>query len=179
MEKEEYGIVIEYFPYGVPGSGKNKPVSILLVDDASDMSLLLAYPKHGVNLTQGQRVYIGSGKREEIGGIIGKADLSVLSEMSAEFLKNKVNEIVSKNEEFFINVINRLGPINIRLNAFELIPGIGKKLVEKISAERAKGPFKSFEDFNTRVGGINIKERIVERILQEFNNVDKYKLFTR
>ncbi len=180
MNKEEYGIVIEFFPFGIPNSGKNKPIAMLLVDDLTDLSLLWAIPKYNVTLSRGQRVYIGFGKRDEIGSVVGKADPSVLSEDSMQFLREKVREMVNNNEKYFIDILNRLGPVNIRLNAFELIPGIGRKLVEKIMEERNKSLFTSYEDFNKRTGApFNIAEKIVERIIDEFSNKDKYKIFTK
>jgi putative nucleotide binding protein len=180
MNKEEYGIVIEFFPFGIPNSGRNKPIAMLLVDDVTDLSLLWAIPKYNITLARGQRVYIGAGKRDEIASIVGRADPSVLGEAAMQFLKEKVKEMVISNEKYFVDILNKLGPINIRLNAFELIPGIGKKLAEKALEEKNKAPFTSYEDFNKRTGApFNIADKLAERILDEFANKDKYKLFTR
>ncbi|MEM4384695.1 MAG: DUF655 domain-containing protein, partial [Candidatus Caldarchaeum sp.] len=80
----------------------------------------------------------------------------------------------------FLDFINNSGMLTPRMHALELVPGIGKKMLQKFLAERDNASFTSFEDVKNRTGLPNPVEAIVKRIVQEIKNKDeKYRLFVR
>ena len=68
----------------------------------------------------------------------------------------------------------------IRLHQLELLPGVGKKHMLDILAQREKKPFESFKDLSTRVTLLPDPHKlIVERILEELKGESKYYIMTR
>ena len=176
MGKDEYAYVLEYLPFGLQDSKDRKATAIILTDS---LGLLLVALKKDVKVEPGMRVYIGENKREEVHHIIQRITPDKLNGNGLEMLNDKIHDIVSKNESNYIAIINRLGPINVRLHSLALIPGAGKKMVQKIIEERNKGEFKSYKDFDERVGFTSgITKSIEARIKEELENKDKYKIFT-
>ena len=92
-----------------------------------------------------------------------------------------VEEIVTRNEERFVDFFNEAQPITLRLHQLNLLPGIGKKLRNNLLEERDRRPFQSFSDLESRVSGLHgAKEDLVERILEELREDDlKYRTFVR
>ncbi len=176
MGKDEYAYVLEYLPFGLQDSKDRKATAIVLTDS---LGLLLVALKKDVKVEPGMKVYIGENKREEVHHIMQRITPDKLNGNGLEMLNDKIHEIVSQNEANYITIINRLGPINVRLHSLSLIPGVGKKIVQKIIEERNKGEFKSYNDFDERVGFTSgIAKSIEARIKEELENKDKYKIFT-
>ncbi len=176
MGKDEYGYVLEYLPFGLPDSKDRKPLAVILTDS---LGLLLVALKKDVKVDVGKNVYIGENKRDEVHHIIQRITPDKLSGSGLSELNQKIELIVKENEPKFIGIINKLGSVNIRLHSLNLLPGVGKKMVQKILEERNKEPFKSYEDFDERVGfSQNISNSIKERIMEELENKDKYHIFT-
>ncbi len=176
MGKDEYAYVLEYLPYGIADSKDRHPSAVILTDS---LSLLIAALKKNVTVEVGKRVYIGENKRDEIHHIIGRIAPTKLSEAGLDSLKEFVHKIVQENEKKYVGTINTLGPINVRLHALELIPGMGKKLTQKLLEERKKKPFESYVEIDERLQlSSNIMRNIEGRILEEMENKDKYKIFT-
>ena len=64
------------------------------------------------------------------------------------------------------------------MHQFQLLPGVGKKHMADILAERSKKPFASFTDISERVKLFpDPQKTIVRRILQELEGDEKYYLF--
>ncbi|MCL5420621.1 MAG: DUF655 domain-containing protein [Candidatus Parvarchaeota archaeon] len=176
MGKDEYAYVLEYLPFGLPDSKDRKAEAIILTDS---LGLLLVALKKDVAVEAGAKVYIGENKREEVHHIIQRTTPDKLNGNGMQMLTEKINSIVTENEEKYIGIINKLGSVNVRLHSLSLIPGVGKKMVQKILDERNKGEFKSYSDFDERVGfASGIARSIAERIEEELENRDKYKIFT-
>lgn len=176
--KDEYAIVLDFLPKGY---GYGKPEPIAQVIGTSFFTLLEVVPREGVVLKPGDKVYIGSGKREEIDHIKRRINYDKLTAFAKSELEETVKRIVEENEEKFVEFFNKAQPVTVRLHQLELLPGIGKKHMWEILEERKKEPFKSFEDIKTRVKLLpNPKELIIKRILMEIKGEDdKYKIFTR
>ena len=98
---------------------------------------------------------------------------------AAAEIEYAVEDIVDADERRFVDFYNEAGPITLRLHQLNLLPGIGKKLRNKILDERKRGPFESFDDVSERVGGLHRpKEVIVERIVEEIREEEmKYRRF--
>ncbi len=176
MGKDEYANVLEYFPYGMSDSKDRRPSAILLTES---LGLLLASIKKDGKVEVGKKVYIGEGKREDIHHIISRIPLSKVDEKGKELMNEILDKKIVEDEKKFVDVINRLGPINVKLHSLELIPGIGSKTLQRVISERVKKPFTSYDDINKRVElQFDIRRSIRERIISELNEVDKYRIFT-
>ena len=134
QRREKYGIVLDFLPHGHPLKGQRNPVAQVLGEDY--FVLLEVIPKKEVRLKQGDKVYLGPDKRDKIHHIIGKINLSELTQTAKMELEIYVGELVDLKKEFFISFFNKAGPITMRLHQLELLPGIGKKHMWKIIEER-------------------------------------------
>jgi putative nucleotide binding protein len=176
MGKDEYAYVVEYLPYGHADFKDRRPSVIILTDS---LALLLATLKKDVNVEISQKVYIGEGKRDQIHHIIGKITPDKLSETGLSKLKELLDQKIKEYEAKFVSIINALGPVNVRLHAVELIPGIGKKLMVRLLDERKKQQFSSYADINSRLGLTSgIEKYIEDRIMEEMAGDDKYRIFS-
>ncbi len=176
--KDEYAIVLDFLPKGY-GYGKPEPIAQVL--GTSFFTLLEVVPREGFVLKAGDKVYIGSGKREEIDHIKRRINYQKLTAFAKSELEQAVKRIVEENEQRFVDFFNKAQPVTVRLHQLELLPGIGKKHMWEILEERKKEPFKSFEDIKNRLKLLpNPKELIIKRILMEIKGEDdKYRVFVR
>ncbi len=93
-------------------------------------------------------------------------------------LEYAVKKIVDENEARFIDFYNTATPITTRLHSLELVPGVGKKHMWDIINARKIKKFESFEDLKNRIRLLpDPKKSIVQRILEEFDEKDRYNLF--
>ncbi|SNZ04233.1 putative nucleotide binding protein [Natronoarchaeum philippinense] len=117
-----------------------------------------------------ERVDIDELRRIEYGDLSGGAQSE---------LEYAVEDIVTENEQRFVDFYNEAQPITLRLHQLNLLPGIGKKLRNSILDERKRTPFESFEDLEDRVAGLHDpKDVLVERIIEEIREDDlKYRSF--
>ncbi len=177
MARDEYAYVLEYLPYGLAGSKDRRPSAIILTDSLG--LLLVALKKEAKPLEVGMKVYIGENKREEVHHIIERISPEKLNENGFMVLHEKLHEKVMENEKQYIEIINKIGPVNVRLHALSLIPGMGKKMVQKVVEERGKKPFESYQEMEDRLGAsYNAAKSIEDRIIEEMENKDKYRIFT-
>ncbi|MGB9634980.1 MAG: DUF655 domain-containing protein [Candidatus Micrarchaeia archaeon] len=175
-QMEEYAYILDFLPYGKPDDPRRQPVVQLIGE--SFFTLLEAYPKVGKTPGVGERTYVGKGDRDVIGSIRGRISYDELTSTSKNSLHEIIIKIIMAREKEFVDFINRCGPINIHVHQLELIPGIGKKLMQAILDERAKAPFQSFSDIEKRVHISRIPEFLAQRIEDELKK-SKYYLFVR
>ncbi|BEP18125.1 DUF655 domain-containing protein [Pyrofollis japonicus] len=179
---EEYAYVLDYLPMGNPSDKhpkhRTQPVVQLIGEDY--FLLLEALPRRGASLEVGERVYVGpiAEKRLKIFRVEAEIEYDDLTSFAKSMLPTIVEEIVRKKEKVFVEFFNIAGPINIRFHSLELLPGVGKKTVEKIIKAREREPFKSYEDIKERVH-IDPVKVITERIIEELKGGQKYYLFIR
>ncbi len=176
MPRDEYAYILEYLPYGMADSKDRRPSAIALTES---LGLLLVVLKKDVKVQPGQKVYIGEDKREEVHHIVERIPPDKLSSAGSLLLKERIHQIVIENEKKYVELINKLGPINVRLHAINLIPGMGKKTGQKVLSERTLKPFESYQEIKERVGLSTTMDKAIEdRIMEELYNKDKYKIFT-
>ena len=177
MEKEEYAIILDYLPHGYPLEGKMMPLAQAIGE--SKLVLLELIPRRGMSLEQGERVYIGDGKRDKIYYIFGRMKREKITESSKEQLQKFIEMIVKKREKEFVEFFNKSESINKRIHQLELLPGLGKKYMKEILEQRNKKAFESFEDIKKRIQSLPFPEKIVEkRIFQELTGEERHHLFT-
>ena len=181
-EKEEYGWVLDYLPYGSTDDRRPSYQKKPLVQAVGDKFFVLMelVPKDGMVPEIQSRVYIGEGDRDVIDHVktrIHFGDLSHGAQLELPFI---VEKCVEGQEERFVKFFNDAHPITTRLHMLELLPGIGKKLMWAIIDERKKGEFKNFADLHERVGGVHSPQKIVAHRIEEELKDDriKYRLFT-
>ncbi len=171
---ENYAWVLDYLPYGYHGKGD--PIVQGLGEE--QFVLMELIPKADVML--GERVYIGKGKRDKISHVKRMIKYNQLTSTAKTELLYVVMEAVKHQEERFVKFLNECPPITTRLHSLELLPGIRQKYMWRIIEEREKEKFKSFKDFEERIGKDPIK-MIAERIVMELSDdkKDKYYLFVK
>ncbi len=115
----------------------------------------------------GIRLYIGKDVPRNILRILRRINYDELTENAKLELEDVIQKIVQANEQRFVEFFNTCTPVSPRLHALELIPGIGKKSMQKILEEREKKPFESFKDLHERGGLSDPAKAITKRIMDE------------
>lgn len=115
----------------------------------------------------GIRLYIGKDVPRNILRILGRISYDELTENAKIELENIIQKIIQENEQRFVEFFNTCTPVSPRLHALELIPGIGKKSMQKILEEREKKPFESFKDLRERGGLSDPVKALTKRIMDE------------
>jgi putative nucleotide binding protein len=179
---EDYGHVLDYMPRGKPISSRGvyraEPI-IQLVGEAY-YTLLEATPRSGVDVTHGERVYVGKDRiRAKVSHIISRISYGDLTVTAKSELPVVLEEIVAKNEERYVYFFNNAQPVTPRMHSLELIPGIGKKFTRTILELRDRLAFSSFKDIKDRVQVPDPVRLIAKRVLEELSEEPKYRIFTR
>jgi putative nucleotide binding protein len=179
---EDYVHILDFLPQGRPGAPPSRREPTLMGIGEERFTLFELVPKSGVSFTIGDRCYVGKDveKRDIIQKIRARVDYHELTPAAHGELPFIIDDILSKDEERFVRFFNDAPAISVRFHALELLPGIGKKSVEHITAERRTAKFASFKDVEERAG-IQHPERIIrDRILKELQDPnEKYRIFTR
>lgn len=174
--KEEKCIVLDFLPHGYPDRRHAEPIAQVI--GTQFFTLLELIPREGVSLQQEEEVYIGEGKRDKIRFIKGQLDYNELTNQARSVLLETVENLVKVNEQHFVEFFNKGTIITPRMHQFQLLPGVGKKHLMDIIEERKKKPFESFEDLSRRVKlFLDPKKIIIQRIVEELQNDEKYYLF--
>jgi len=175
---EDFAWVIEYLPLGHAAAIKKEPMVQLL--GTRFFTMLEASVKPDAAIVIGQKVCVGKEGRNEVEHIKGRIKYEDLTNGAKEFLPNIVKNAVHEREKDFIDFLNKAKPISIRVHTLDLLPGIGRKTMEAILAEREKKPFEGFEDLKARVPSLSDPVGIfAHRILSELEGREKYYLFSK
>ena len=174
---EEYAYVLDYLPQGRPDGSHSKKEPLCYAIGETEFKLFELVPRPGANLMSGDRIYIGkdSSKRVAIDHVkrrVGSID--DMTSFAAGELAPVIEDIVKNNEDRFIRFFNNAQPISLKKHMLEELPGLGKKGTEAILGERAKEPFKNFDDLNSRVPQLKGAEKLVsERIVLEIKDQER------
>jgi putative nucleotide binding protein len=178
---EDYARILDHLPQGHPDQSKyhREPLAYALGED--EFKLFELVPKEGVDLSIGQKVFIGKDveQRMEILHVKRRVGFEELTTAAQKELPFVVQEVVKDKEEKFIGFFNKAQAITTRFHMLELLPGLGKKTMWAILEERKKGAFRSFADFEQRVPSVHHPEKLVgKRIEMEISDpTQKYRLF--
>ncbi|SDF66764.1 DUF655 domain-containing protein [Halorientalis regularis] len=178
--ERETGVVLDFLPHGRTEDDRpqyeKSPLAYVLTESDFDLFELRVDDDAGVQI--GDRIPVERGDDSPVQRIrsIEYGDLPSGARSELEYV---VEEIVTTNEDRFVDFYNDAQPITLRLHQLNLLPGIGKKLRNNILDERDRRPFQNFEDLEARVSGLhNPKEVLVERVLEEMREDDlKYRTF--
>jgi len=175
-EKEEKAIILDFLPHGYPLEGKMLPIAQAIGEE--HLTLLQLVPRRGVTLKLKEEVYIGPEKRDKIYYIYGRLPREKITETAKLQLQDFISKIIKEKEKKFVDFFNNAQPVNTRLHQLELLPGFGKKHTQAILKEREKKPFKNFEDIKKRIPNLPDPRKAIEkRILQELEEIERYRLF--
>ncbi len=178
---EDYARILDYLPQGLPDERmfRREPAAYALGED--QFKLFELVPKPGINLSVGDRVYIGKDLdlRQEILHVKKRISYNELTHAAQSELPEIIMTIIRANEPRFVQFFNEAQAITTRFHMLELLPGLGKKTMWGIIEERKKGPFKDLADLTARVSLAHQLEKLVaKRIEEELANPEqKYRLF--
>ncbi|MEK6958885.1 MAG: DUF655 domain-containing protein [archaeon] len=179
MTTEENAIVLDFMPTGK--SSSSKPEALAQVIGKDYFTLLEVVAKPGVNLTVGEQIYVGKETREKIDLIKGRIMYKDLTSNSVAEIEDVLAKMVVDNKEKFLNFLNNSRAISLKRHQLQLLPGMGQKHMLLMLDERAKKPFTTLEEVQTRVKGApDPIKAIVKRIIEELEGPeDKHYLFVR
>lgn len=174
--KDDFAIILDFFPHGKPGDRKAEPVAQSIGEKL--FTLLEIVIKEGKEGKVGDRVYIGEGKWDVVKYIRGRIKYNMLTNFAKGELEGVIQNLVKRDEARFVDFFNKAMPLTTRSHTLELLPGIGKKHLWQILSQRKAEPFKSFEDLQKRVEMLpDPKKMIVKRIISELEEKDRHRLF--
>jgi putative nucleotide binding protein len=177
--KDEYAIVLEFLPHGYPLE-KYVGRAVAQAIGEKNLTLLALVPRRGVTLEIGEKVYIGEGKRDKIGFILGRLQREKLTEAAKSQLQAFIENVVKEREGEYVQFFNKAEAINKILHQIELLPGLGKKHMREILKQRQEKEFESFEDMRKRIPNLPDPQKVIERrIIKELTNIERYNLFIR
>ena len=180
--REEKAIVLDFLPNGYPFEDRPgaRKMPIVQALGKEYYALLELVAKREVQLSPGNEIYIGEGKREQIHHIVGKLPMHKLTPTARQELEFVIKDIVDKDQEKFVDFFNKAQPLSTRMHQLELIPGLGKKHMWEIIDAREAKPFANFDDLKARVKLMpDPKKAIIRRILRELSGSEKYFIFVR
>ncbi len=173
--KDENAIILDIIEDNSNSFRKNNTIQAL---GTKTYSILELIAKDGVELSIGDTVYIGDGKREEIQFIKRALYPDKLTGTAKSELLFTIMDIIDERSEEYINFFNIAGPITIRKHAFELIPGVGKKHVADLIKIRETKKFESFKDISQRVPFLPEPQKsLANRILEEIEGKTEHNFF--
>ncbi|MFP4116980.1 MAG: DUF655 domain-containing protein [Candidatus Aenigmatarchaeota archaeon] len=176
-KKDENGIVLDFMPEGKMSDSRSEPTAQVLGDKY--FSLLEVILRDGVEVEEGEKVYIGDGKRDKVKYIKKSITVPDLSTVGKEELDERLDELIEENEDMFVEFFNNAGPITPRMHQLEALPSVGKKHMWNVLDERKVEEFESLEDLKDRVPLLPDPEKIIkERIMDELDGEVKHYLFT-
>ncbi|MFP4038464.1 MAG: DUF655 domain-containing protein [Candidatus Nanohaloarchaea archaeon] len=178
MGKDEYLKVLDFLEHGKSNEREERVAQGI---GKEYYTLLEVVMREDVRPKGGEEIYIGDGDREDVEFIKARIGFDELTGNAKNELKYVLDAMISENEEEFVEFFNNATPVTPRRHAFELLPGIGSKHMQKLLDEREKEEFESFKDIDDRVPSLpDPKETIRKRIIQELKGEDvRTRLFTQ
>jgi len=177
---EATGVVLDFLPHGRTSDDRPQyekdPLGFVL--DYDDFTLYEFIAESDANVSIGDRIDVAS---DEFVRRYSEIEYDELPGGAQSELAYVIEDIVEEQQQRFVDFYNDAQPITLRLHQLNLLPGIGKKLRNNILDERKRQPFESFEDLESRIGGLhNPKEVLVDRVMEELREDDlKYRIFVR
>lgn len=178
--KEEYAIVLDFLKHGYSEDSRSfhqrEPIVQAIGKD--HFVLLELVPVQGISLKPNDEVYIGEGERAHVSYIKGILKSEKLTQTAKSELPHIITKLVDTKEEWFVKFFNTCGSVSLRAHQLELLPGVGKRHASEMLRAREEQPFESFEDIKARVKSVpNPKKLVIDRIIKELGDGDRYKLF--
>ena len=174
---EEHAVVLDYLPTGKSYSPNPEPLVQLLGE--SRFTLLEAVPK-STDVKIGELVYLGKGDRDKVSLIKSRIGYADLTEVAKGELPKAIYDIIKRDEKKYIDFFNNASPLNIRMHALELLPGVGKKHLMSIIKAREEAKFESFDDISKRVPLLQDPAKLLtDRVIAELKGESRIYILTR
>jgi putative nucleotide binding protein len=174
-DKDEYIKVLDFLEHGRSGE-KDEPTAQGI--GTENFNLLEVVMREGERPKGGEELYIGEGERDKVKYIKTKLEYDDLTGSARSELKYVLDALINEKEDEFVEFFNEATPVTPRRHAFELLPGIGNKHMQRLLDEREKGDFESFEDIKERVSSLPEPKKVVkDRIIEELKGDVKTNLF--
>ncbi len=176
---EEYAYVLDCISRGKSRTvrGRDGIIVTALGEDRLTLLEILGVPNSTFDV--GERIYIGKEGRTKVLSVLGKMNYENISINAQNELDITVENIVTENEQRFIEYLNNAQPLTPRIHALELIPGIGKTYMKIMLEERDKKKFANFEDLQNRVGLKDPIKQISKRIMEEITGETRMNFFVK
>lgn len=177
---ESFARVLDDLPNGRPGDRGFHREPIAIAVGESELKLLELVPRPAARLALGARIPLVSteGVPSPIDHVRRRIGFDELTAAARSELAPALAQIVRTYPEKYLRFFNEAQPISRRAHLLELLPGIGKRTMETILAERRRAPFSSFEDLNARAHLKSSEKLVVGRIEQELIGAeDNYRIF--
>lgn len=176
---EEHAYVLDFNPRGKSSTVRGRGGVIVTAIGEDRLTLLEILGVENSTFDVGEKIYIGKEGRTKVMSVLGKMEYEKISSSSQTELPAVVENIVTTNEEKFVEYLNNARPLTPRIHALELIPGIGKTYMKTMLEEREKQKFASYEDLQERVGFKEPIKHITERIIDEITGESRMNLFVK
>ena len=165
---EDYAYILDYLPQGRTDKRSFKREALAYALGEEEFKLFELTPKDDVNLTIGEKVYIGKDveMRDAILHVKRRVRYDDLTNAAQNELPLVIQEIVASREKDFVRFYNESRAITTRFHMLELLPGLGKKSMWSIIEERKKEPFKSFQDIEDRVSSVHNPDKLIARRIE-------------
>lgn len=174
--KDDYMIVLDFLSRGHSSSRKSEPIAQGIGDRF--LSLLEVVVKEGADVKTGDRLYIGDKERDKVQYIRGRIKYDELTNFAKSELEYVLDKIIDDNEKKFVDFFNTAEPVTTRLHSLELLQGIGKKHMWAIIKGRRVKKFENFQEIKDRIEMLPDPKRMIKnRIIDEFKDKDRHKLF--
>ena len=150
-------------------------------EDGFRLLELVLKPNASVNI--GEKVYVGKDPalRDHVASVKRRIGYGGLSNGAKRELEYVITDIVMADQSRFIRFFNIAEPISMKKHLLEELPGLGKKTMNSILAERDKTVdgkkvrenFVDFSDLAKRCGIKNPEGYLVKRIVEELEDDTK------
>ena len=180
--KEEHALVLDFLQngYAFDPRPSHQKTPIVQAIGKRYFTLLELVPKKDIVLQPHEEVYIGDGKRDKIHHIKGRLPFDRLTVTARSEVGPMIDDLVRKDEAYFVTFFNKAQPLTTRMHQLELLPGLGKKHMWEIIEARKEKPFENFLDIRKRVKIMPDPAAIVvKRILSEMEGLEKHRVFVR
>ena len=175
-DKDDNILVLDFLEHGHSNDRDDRVAQGIGKDN---YTLLEVVMREGERPKGGQELYIGEGDRDEVQFIKRRIEYDDLTGNAQKELKYVLQELITQKKDEFIEFFNEATPVTPRRHAFELLPGVGSKHMNKLLEEREDGEFESFEDIRERVSSLPDPEKLVtNRIVEELKGEANKRLFT-
>ena len=177
---ESYAYILDYLPGGRQTERGFHREAVALGIGETELKLLELIPRPGRSLVVGERIPLlaAAGAEPAVDHVRRRVGYPELTAAARSELPVALEKIVRGDPAKYLRFFNEAPAVSRRFHLLELLPGIGKKTMQAILDERARAPFGSFEELETRLHLKNPERLLVGRIEAELSGVDdKYRLF--
>ena len=177
---ENFAYILDYLPNGrsTEHGFHRDPVALAL--GAQELKLLEILLRPHTPLTVGSKIPLlpEAGVAPPIDHVRRRLTYEELTTSARTELTGVLERVVLADEPRFLRFVNEAPAVSRRYHLLELLPGVGKKTMLAVVAERSRAPFTSFADLGARMHLAHPERLIVARIEQELSGAsDKYRLF--